>query len=50
MFESMVDRALSRTQVDYAPKKTAAAAGVEPMSRNDSSYSSSSLPRIRRIQ
>jgi hypothetical protein len=48
MFESMVDRALSRTQVDYAPKKAAAAAGVEPMAGHDSSYSS--LPRIRRIQ
>ena len=30
MFESMVDRALSRTQMDYAPKKTATDSASEP--------------------
>jgi hypothetical protein len=49
MFESMVDRALSRTQVDYAPKKTATVSNAEPvMPAVDGLYSAQ--PRIRRIQ
>jgi hypothetical protein len=49
MFESMVDRALSRTQVDYAPKKAAAAAVADPaMPSAESLYSAAS--QIRRVQ
>jgi hypothetical protein len=49
MFESMVDRALSRTQVDYTPKKVSSVAGAEPIrSAAESLYSD--LPRIRRVQ
>jgi hypothetical protein len=48
MFESMVDRALSRTQVDYAPKKAAAAAADPAMPSAESLYSAA--PQIRRVQ
>jgi hypothetical protein len=44
----MVDRALSRTQVDYAPKKAAAAAADPAMPSAESLYSAAS--QIRRVQ
>ena len=49
MFESMVDRALSRTQTDYAPKKVASVAAAEPI-RPTAESLYSALPRARRVQ
>ncbi len=49
MFESMVDRALSRTQVEYAPKKAATVSEAEPVIPAAGGLHSV-LPRTRRIQ
>jgi len=49
MFESMVDRAFSRTRADYPPKETA----TEPAVQNAIASSASLqavLPRTRRMQ